>query len=126
MKVKIAIAAVLCALFVAVPSATSKGKPAPAGVAWSIVCGGSSCSVGLTGLTPGLAVTYALSVVDDCGTIFLGNTNFNADSTGAYHTTVDISAEDLKGCTTTLFTFTVSTVGRHPSVVSSTTQDDLN
>jgi hypothetical protein len=124
MQTKIAVTVALCALFVAVPSATPKGgKPSPAGVQWSVICNEPSCAVGVTGLTPGPGVTYNLSVVDNCGTVAF-NSNFDADSTGAFHTSVNVSAEDAGGCTTSMWTFTVSTVGRHSGPVSSTTIND--
>jgi len=63
MKVKIAITAVLCALFVAVPSATSKGKPA--GEQLSLICGAGACTATASGLSG--TGTYAISVTDNCG-----------------------------------------------------------
>jgi hypothetical protein len=126
MKTKIAVTVALCALFVAVPSATPKGKPGPSGVQWSVVCNGGSCSVGITGLSPGPGVSYWLAVADNCGAPVYG-TGLNADSTGAYHGNADVSAEDtILGCPTTSWTFTLSTTGRHSSFVSSTTANDTN
>jgi hypothetical protein len=127
MKTKIAITVALCALFVAVPSATPKGsKPGPAGVAWSVICNVGTCSVGITGLSPGPGVSYWLAVADNCGAPISGS-GFNADSTGAYHTSIDVSSEDtVPGCATTSWHFTVSTTGRHSSTVSSTTANDTN
>jgi len=79
--------------------------------------------VGLTGLAPGPGVTYSLSVVDNCLTS--ENSDINADSTGAYHGSVNV-LEDANGCTTTAWTFTLSTVGRHSGLVSSTTANDTD
>ena len=73
-KTQIAIAVTLGVLFLAVPSATPKGKPAPAGLTLSATCfeamdgttdtGTDSCSVNGTGLT---ADTYLLTGTSDCG-----------------------------------------------------------
>jgi hypothetical protein len=71
-KTKITLAVMLGALFVAVPSATPKGKP-PSGLTLGVVCtstGGpepgemDACAVTATGLA---SETYLLVATDSCG-----------------------------------------------------------
>jgi hypothetical protein len=73
-KTKIALAVMLGVLFVAVPSATPKGKP-PSGLTLGVVCtstGGpepgemDACAVTATGLA---SETYLLVATDSCGLV---------------------------------------------------------
>jgi hypothetical protein len=85
MKTKIAFAVVLGALFVAVPSATPKGKPAPASVGLTVGCsedapaGSDYCIITASGMAAG---TYKLLVTDACqGIIFDSNESANFSAT---------------------------------------------
>ena len=120
MKVKIAIAAVLCALFVAVPSATSKGKPA--GLSLGAFCDNNDACV-LTGSGFAANTSYALDVTTSCGGLPVLTTSVNADSTGAINTTILNVGEG--GCSgNSGWTFTLSTLGKRSSTVASATAAD--
>jgi len=87
MKTKIAFAVVLSVLFVAVPSATPKGKPAPAALTLTVGCSepvqdlaglGDADTCLITASNLPLA-TYKIVVTDSCGFIFASDEppNFN-------------------------------------------------
>lgn len=121
MKVKIAIAAVLCALFVAVPSATSKGKPGPSAVPFTATCSTDDiCSFRGSGLAP--TTSYELSYSDRCGT-FLGSTSVNTDSTGALSSGQTVSPFETR-CTPSGWIFTLSTLGKRSSILGVSTAID--
>jgi hypothetical protein len=115
MKTKIAIAVILGALFVAVPSATPKGKPG-AGLTLSVTCnevldgtdtGTDFCSATASGLNPNGIYTVILS--DNCGNP-LGRNNGNGPIVGPVNAT--FSEVDLFGCTVTGVTASLYSDGR--------------
>jgi hypothetical protein len=107
MKIKIAITVALCALFVAVPSATPKGGK-PAGLAFSVVCNTSdNCALTGSGFAPG---SYALDVTDSCGGQTLTNSSVNADSTGHINTVVSPGEPNCSNNAS--WTFTLFTLGK--------------
>lgn len=121
MKVKITITAVLCALFVAVPSATPKGKPGPAAVPFAATCDTDDvCSFSGSGLAP--STSYELSYTDRCGT-FLGSTSVNTDGTGALSSGQTVSPFETS-CTPSGWIFTLSTLGKRTSIVGVSTATD--
>src|SRR5579863_7301519 len=82
MKTKIALVVALGALFVAVPSATSKGK-SPAGVNVTVACienadGTDTCTITATGLSKG---TYWVDATDSCGGSLASSASANFDFT---------------------------------------------
>jgi len=114
MKTKIAITVAVCALFVAVPSATSKGKPGPSALPFVVVCNTSDvCSFSGSGLAPN--TSYGLSYSDMCG-FFLGSTSVNTDSTGALISQNIAPFETA--CGTPGWSFTLSTLGKRSSTVA--------
>jgi len=119
MKTKIAITVILCALFVAVPSATPKGGK-PAGLPFVVVCNTSDvCSFSGSGLAP--STSYDLSYSDMCGTP-VGSTSVNTDGTGAL-ISQNISPFETS-CGTSGWIFTLSTLGKRSSTVATSTATD--
>jgi hypothetical protein len=104
MKTKIAITVALCALFVAVPSATPKGKPA--GEQLSLICGAGACSATASGLSG--TGTYAVNITDDCGDTLI------ATSVNAPGQSVSVDLVSTTACTVTTVTaqLFVSTHGK--------------
>jgi len=120
MKTKIAITVAVCALFVAVPSATPKGKPGPSALPFVVVCNTSDvCSFSGSGLAP--STSYDLSYSDMCGTP-LGSTSVNTDGTGAL-ISQNISPFET-GCAAPGWIFTLSTIGRRSSTVATSNATD--
>jgi hypothetical protein len=121
MKTKIAITVALCALFVAVPSATPKGKPGPSALPFTAACGiDDVCSFSGSGLAPN--TSYGLSYTDGCGT-FLGSTSLNTDGTGALSKGQTVAPSET-GCPNPGWIFTLSTLGKRSSTVGMSTAID--
>jgi hypothetical protein len=107
MKTKIAITVAVCALFVAVPSATLKGAK-PAGLKFSVSCGANdACTLTGSGFAPG---SYAMDVTDSCGLQVVTNSSVNADSAGNINTVVSPGEPSCPG--NTGWTFTLFTLGK--------------
>jgi len=107
MKIKIVLAATLALLFVAVPSATPKGKGGGGlGVAFDLSCnevgspdsGTDSCSVTASGLTVG--TTYFFDFSDDCGRIPYSR----GENAPGFSYSVTFSDGPVSGCTITSIT----------------------
>ena len=104
MKTKIALAVTLGGLFVAVPSAAPKGKPASEQLSvgsCSEVSGGDSCTVTATGLAAG--ATYRLEVTDFCDGSFEYGSNETPDGGTINQPLVLLDAST--GCATPGWTF---------------------
>lgn len=117
MKTKIALAVALGALFVAVPGAAPKGKPA--GLSFSVLCANDVCA--LTGSGLAASTSYLLDVTDSCNVSVHAN-SVNTDAGGNLigpAVSPGIPIAQSSGCNVAGWTFTLSTLGKRSTVVAS-------
>ena len=126
MKMKIALAVALVALFVAVPSATPRGKTPPASVGATVGCsenldrfgadiGTDTCIISFTGLDPG--TTYHIVIDSSCGG---GSIDTSRSGSAAYSFTF----VDLNDCGTGLTISVTTGSGRRTTTVPITVTGD--
>ena len=117
MKIKCAIA--MGVLFALAPQAAPKGRTQA--LSFSATCNSvDTCTVTGSGLAS--SASYMLTITDSCG-VLVHSTSVNTDSSGVLNLML-VGVAEPNGCSSTGWTFSLSTSGRKSAVVATYVASD--